>query len=108
MDLQVYYQKIRQIEDGIEGDHAVVVSKETPDGGKAGVLTETAKRLAATLVADGRAELASKKETDAFRAKVAEAKRAAENLAATSRVQLSVLPAAELEQLRNAARAKKD
>ena len=40
MDLIVFYQKLRHIESQIVDAHPVLVSHETPDGGKAGVRTE--------------------------------------------------------------------
>ena len=37
MDLKLYYQKIRELERGFKAAFPVVVSRETPDGGVAGV-----------------------------------------------------------------------
>ena len=65
MDLRVYFQKIKQLEEIITGAFAVVVSHETPDGGIAGVLTEAPKSVAAQLVVEGKARLASQEEADA-------------------------------------------
>ena len=104
MDLKRYYQKIRDLESTIEGAFAVVVSLETPDGGKAGTLTEVLPRVAAKMVVDGVARLASKEEARRLRAAQAEAQRAAEQAAAVGRVQLSVVPTSELNRLREAAR----
>ena len=58
MDLRAYYQKIRDVEAKIPGPYAVVVSLATPDGGKAGMLTEVPRRVAAKMVVDGTATLA--------------------------------------------------
>ena len=33
MDLKVYYQKIRELEQGFQTAYPVIVSLETPDGG---------------------------------------------------------------------------
>ena len=63
MDLRVFYQKIRQLEQEIEEPHVVVVSLETPDGGKPGVKTEVTRENAARMVVEGRARLASSSET---------------------------------------------
>lgn len=102
MDLRVYFQKIREVEAKILDACVVVVSLETPDGGKAGVLTEVLPRLAAKLVVDGLARLANEAESRRYREQEAEAKRAADEQAAAARVQLTVIPASELEKLRSA------
>ncbi len=47
MDLRVYYQKIRKFEAEIPEPFVVLVSRETPDGGKAGVKTDVPRSLAA-------------------------------------------------------------
>lgn len=106
MDLKRYYQKIRDIESTILDPFAIVVSLETPDGGKAGALTEVPPRVAAKMVVDGSAKLASPEETQRLREALAEAQRAAEQAAAVGRVQLTVLPTDELNRLREAARPK--
>jgi hypothetical protein len=108
MDLKRYYQKIRDVESGITDPFAVVVSLETPDGGKGGTLTEVPSRVAAKMVVDGTAQLASQEESRRLRATLAEAQRAAELAAAASRVQLTVLPTGELNRLREAASPAKD
>ena len=62
MDLRVYFQKLRSIEANIPTSYVVVVSQETPDGGRAGVQTEVRREMAARLVIEGRARLASEEE----------------------------------------------
>ena len=103
MDLTRYYQKIREVEASITDAFAVVVSLETPDGGKGGILSEVPPRVAAKMVVDGTAKLASKQQAQELREALAEAHRAAEEAAAASRVQLTVLPTSELNRLREAA-----
>jgi hypothetical protein len=100
MDLRIYYETIREIEAGVTDEYPVIVSKATGDGGKAGTMTEVPRRLAARMVVDGIAALASAEETAAFRARQAEALRSAEQTAAAARLQISVLSTRELEQLR--------
>ncbi len=46
----------------------VVVSRETPDGGKPGVKTDVPRSLAAKLIVEDQAALASPEETAQFRA----------------------------------------
>jgi hypothetical protein len=67
MDLRAYYQKIRRIEAGIQEPFAVVVSRKTPDGGRPGVKTDVPRTLAARMVADEKADLASSEEEARFR-----------------------------------------
>jgi len=100
MDLRVYYQKIRDFEAKIAEDFPVVVSKETGDGGKNGTLTEVPRRLAAKLMVEGQAELATVEQRQAFRELQAEAKRLADQLAAASKVHLTVVSTADLDKLK--------
>ena len=71
MDVRVYYQKIRKIEAEIPEPYVVVVSRETPDGGKPGVMTDVARSLAAKLMVEDQAALASPEEAARFRATAA-------------------------------------
>jgi hypothetical protein len=68
MDLRVYYQKIRKLEAEIAEPFVVVVSRETPDGGKAGVKTDVPRSLAARMIVEDRADMASAEETAQFHA----------------------------------------
>lgn len=72
MDLKSYYQKLRELEGALPSDYVVVVSKETPDGGRAGTLTEVPRRLAAKLILDGAAELATEEQTRKLRTLMSE------------------------------------
>jgi hypothetical protein len=82
MDLRTYYKKLRKIEAEIPEPYVVVVSRETPDGGKPGVMTNVARSLAAKLVVEDQATLASPEETAQFRAKTEREWREAEGVAA--------------------------
>jgi len=62
MDLRIYYQKVRDVEAKIAEEFPFVVSRETPDGGKAGVKTQVPRRIAAKLIVEGLAELPETKE----------------------------------------------
>jgi hypothetical protein len=57
MDLRAFYQKIREMEAAIREPFVRVVSRSTPDGGKAGIKTDVSRRVAARLVVEGKAEL---------------------------------------------------
>ena len=100
MDLQLYYQKIREFAETIEDAFPVVISIETADGGKGGIFTEVAKRLAAKLVVEGVARIAKYEEAEAFRREQAEAKRLADQAAAAAKVQLTVLSTNDLNRLK--------
>ncbi len=67
MDLRNFYQKMRKLESQIPDAHVVVVSLETPDGGKAGRMTEVKRETAARLITEGRALLAGAEEAAEFR-----------------------------------------
>ncbi len=108
MDLQIYYQKIRDIENKITDEFPLMVSVETSDGGKGGTKTEVPRRLAAKLLIEGQARLASKDELKAYREMLAEARRLAERAAAAERLQLTVLSSTELDRLRSEARSSRE
>jgi hypothetical protein len=93
MDLRAYYRTVRETESHITGQYAVLVSLATPDGGKAGVLTEVARYEAAKQVTEGRARLATQSEAKAFYAAQHDAKVAADQALAASRLQFVVVPA---------------
>ena len=78
MDLRVFYQKLKQIESQIVEEHPVVVSYETPDGGKAGMRTEVPRPVAARMVAEGKARLGTEEEAAEFRGAIVLARKAAE------------------------------
>lgn len=104
MDLRAYYQKMRQVEASLGPGDVVVISQETPDGGRAGVASEVTKGVAARMIVEGRARLATPEETDAFREKTAEAKRLADQIAAANRMQVTVISDADLRALKGSGR----
>ena len=93
MNLKSYFQKLREFETSIVEPFVVVVSHETSDGGKEGLLTEVSKAVAAKMIADGRGHLASEEVAREFQEKKAEAKRAADTEAAANRMQVTLVPA---------------
>jgi hypothetical protein len=106
MDLKLYYQKIRDVASKIEEPFPVLVSVETADGGKDGILTEVPQALAAKMVVEGTAHLASNPEAKTFRQQQAEAKRALEQAAAAAKVQLAVLSTDDLNRLKGTSKSK--
>ncbi len=92
MDLRAYYKKVREIEAQLPSPYTVLFSLETPDGGKPGVLSEVVTLIAAKQIAEGRARAATAEETKLFHSRNHEAKQAADELAAASRMQIMVVP----------------
>jgi hypothetical protein len=62
MDLRSYYEAIRRVEAGIVEAEVVVVSCETPDGGRCGLKSTVPRKLAARLIVEGLAVLESEVE----------------------------------------------
>jgi hypothetical protein len=108
MDLRLYYEKIRTMETKLADEFPIIVSHETTDGGKEGTKTEVPRRIAARLLVEGLARLASKEEVKAFREFLAESKRVADQLVMAAKLQLTVLSTADLDRLKTAARSPKD
>jgi hypothetical protein len=67
MDVKAYYQKIREVENQLPAGDVVIVSLDTPDGGRAGRAMEAGRRLAAKMMVDGRARVATPEEAEVFR-----------------------------------------
>ena len=107
MDLRMFYQKLRKIEQEITDPHVVVVSLETPDGGKPGQMAEVSRSNAARLILESRARLASAEEASEYRKTTAHALHDAEQKAMADRVQVSVISDADLRAIKNAARPEK-
>lgn len=104
MDLRAYYERLRETEAGIDGEHVVVVSLATPDGGKAGIRTEVSRADAARLVVESRARIANAVEGEEYRRQLREARAKAEQALAAERMNITVISEAELRQLRERAR----
>jgi molybdenum-dependent DNA-binding transcriptional regulator ModE len=100
MDLRSYYRKVRDAEATLAEEHVVMVSLETSEGGKAGVRTEMPRAIAARLMAEVRARLATEEEAREFHEANREAREAHEEAEAAKRVQVMVIPARELKKQR--------
>ena len=99
MDLRTYYQKIRDTEATIPAQYVVVISKATDDGGKSGVPVEVTRPVAAKMVVEGSAVLATAEQATAFQAKQAAAQKAAQQAAAAAKVQVTVVSSDDLKRL---------
>ncbi|HTT18509.1 MAG TPA: hypothetical protein VMG82_06170 [Candidatus Sulfotelmatobacter sp.] len=96
MNLKSYYQTLRELQQSLTEPYVVLVSCATPDGGKEGLLTEVPKEIAAKMIVDGRARLASEDAVREFQEKKAEAKKTADTEAAANRMQMTLVPTADL------------
>jgi hypothetical protein len=101
MDLRVYYQKIRELERSFKDSFPIVVSQETPEGGVAGVMTETPVYIAARMIVEGQARLSSEPEAKEFLTQKSEAKRTADQMEASKRMQFTVVSEKDLQVLRS-------
>ena len=107
MDLRVYFQKVKQIEENIEGAYAVIVSHETSDGGLPGMFTEVHKASAAKLVVEGKARMATIDETNAFQQAKVLAKDESDQAAQAGRVQLNLVSDSEMKAIKSALKGSK-
>jgi hypothetical protein len=99
MDLKAFYKKLRKIEQEIADEHVVMVSLETPDGGRAGLKTEVARASAARLILEGRARLGDAKESAEHLEEARVARKAADQRALQDRVQVHVISDADARAL---------
>ena len=107
MDLRVFFQKLRKIEQEIGEATVVVVSHETPDGGRAGQLAEVSRGNAARLILEGHAHLATTEESAEFRAAARKALEDAQQRLIAEKVQVTVISDADLKAMKSASRAEK-
>jgi hypothetical protein len=96
----MYYQKVRELERSFKATFPVVISQETPDGGTAGLKTEVPIHIAAKMIVDGRAILASENEAQEFLDQKTAAKKAADRLQAASRMQITVMSDSDMQVLK--------
>jgi hypothetical protein len=104
MDLRGYYRKIRELEATIAEDFPIVRSLASEDGGRSGKLTEVPRAVAARMVIDGSAEIASAEEARDFRQQVEEARKAEQQRRQASQIQFTILSEAELQGLQRSVR----
>jgi hypothetical protein len=107
VDLRVFYQKVRQLEKEMAGSHAVVVSNETPDGGRSGQATEVPKGVAARMIVEGKARLATAEECARYKADVAKGLEATQRRELMGKAQVRLLSDSDIEALRSALRPTK-
>ncbi len=99
MNLKLYFEKVRATEAEIPDEFPIVVSKETEDGGKAGRYAEVTRAVAAKMITEKKARLATPEETRSYRDAQAEAKQIADQAAEASKVQFTVVSTTEMAKL---------
>jgi len=96
MDLRSYYQQVRDADETLIGAHIVMVSLTTPEGGKAGVKTEVARAIAAKLIVEQRARVATEQESSEFHQANKDAKEKYDAQQAVQRLQVMVIPSSDI------------
>lgn len=91
MDLRQYFRKIREVEASLSEPYPVVSSLETADGGKTGTISEVPRAVAAQMIVEGRAVLATEAEQEQFRRQQEEAKAIAQQAEAAKRLQVAFI-----------------
>ena len=91
MDVKQYYRKIREVESAIVDTYPLVVSLETADGGKAGLVSEVPRALAAKMIVESRAILANDDDRVRYADAQTAAKKAAEKAELASRLQVAII-----------------
>jgi len=99
MDVRQYFRKLREAEANIPDVHPLVMSLETEDGGKAGLITEVHRHIAAKMIVEGRAVLANEEEKARYREQQLLSQLAAEKEQLARRVQVAIVRDSDLQQL---------
>lgn len=106
MDIRAYFQKVRQTEQSISAPWVVVISQETSDGGKAGQANEVSRDVAAQLIVEGRAKLASESEAREYRDDLERLRTAAEQERSAGKVQIALLSEENIRALKTGLKPK--
>ena len=91
MDIRIYFQKVREMENNIADQYVFISSLETSDGGKPGRLSEVDRTTAARLIVENRARLATEEESQRYRDEANAIREAAEQASLASRVHVTLL-----------------
>ena len=105
MNLKAFYQRIRQTEESIEDEFLFIKSLPTEDGGKAGRLVEVPRSLAARMIIEETAELATAKECAAARTRIAQERKQEASRRRAAQVQFTVISDTDLKTVQEAARS---
>jgi hypothetical protein len=99
VDLRQYFRKLQELEAAMVESDQTVVSLETPDGGKTGMISEVSRANAAKLITEGRAVLASQEQKEEFAEGQRAARQAAEQAEMARRLQVTIVSEADLARL---------
>ena len=88
---------MREIENSLMEPYPIVVSLETSDGGKAGAVCEVPRSVAAKMILERRATLASIEEKELFLQQQEVTKKAAEKAELARRVQVAIIADPDLQ-----------
>jgi hypothetical protein len=106
MDLKQYFRKLNDTQALIEEQYPLIVSLETSDGGKAGVIMEVSRQEAARAIVESRGVLANDEQKKAYFDQEAGRKKSAEKAELSRRLQVAIISESDL---RNAvAQSKKE
>ncbi len=97
MDVKQYFRKMREVESSLTDSYPVVISLETSDGGKAGAVCEVPRSIAAKMIVEQRAVLASSEQRELFFQQQEAAKKAAEKAEFARRVQVAIIADSDLQ-----------
>jgi hypothetical protein len=102
MNLKDYYREIAAQEAAIEESFVLIISLQTPNGGRAGIPSEVNRATAAKLVVDKQARLATPEEVKKLRDEREEQQRQRDIAALQERVRMTRLAEDELRSLKKA------
>lgn len=91
MDVKQYYRKIAETEAGVKDEFPVVISLETSDGGRSGVLSEVPRHTAAKLIVEGRATLATEEQKQQYFQQQVAIRKASEKAELARRLQVAII-----------------
>lgn len=97
MDVKQYYRKIAEAEAEITEAYPVVISLDTEDGGKAGVTCEVSRPVAAKMIVEGRALLATAAQKEQYLDRQVLARKIAEKAEMARRVQVAIIAESDLK-----------
>jgi hypothetical protein len=97
MDVKQYYRKIAETEAGLKDNFAIVVSIETSDGGRSGVLSEVSRHTAARLIVEGRALVANEEQKQQYFEQQAAIRKAAAKAELSRRLQVAIIADPDLK-----------
>jgi hypothetical protein len=91
MDLRKFYRKIREVQATISDEFVYIASIETADGGRNGVVNEVNRELAARLIVEGKAALASPDQIETFHSTNAETRKRLEKTEIAKKIQVAII-----------------